>query len=99
MIYFYCDCKGRPPFLRLWLICTGADESAVCTIHRLLWVGNPPDHARDQGNPGWHIIQLDILSGIVGKATACDRAIERGNAHRGNGIGIGCAATADILDI
>ena len=33
------------------------------------------------------------------KATTCAQAIQRGNVHRGSGIGIGCAAAASILDL
>ena len=38
---------------------------------------------REQGNPGWHRIQLNTLSGIVGKANTCAKAIECGYANEG----------------
>ena len=60
---------------------------------------NPPHQPRQQRNPRRQIIQFNKLPWIVRKATTCAQAIQRGNVHRGSGIGIGCASATDILDL
>ena len=60
---------------------------------------NPPHQPRYQRNPCWQIIQLNILAGVVGQAATGAQAIERGYAHGGSGVGVGCAAAASILNL